>query len=450
MTRTTRISFNHELTFATAGPRKRRRRLSIALALLLIVGGLGYALRDEIRARLAATTPTTPETTPQAAKTTAEPAPKPPPVKKVDIEYVVRPNDTLGEIFGQLKLDVTSLPAILNLPEVRDRFKPLQPGDKLIFALENGTLHGIDRRISETEVLSITKHGDGFAADILKTPVTVKTAHVRGTISSSRFVAGRVIGLSPEMIQQLGNDIFAWDIDFARNIRPGDRFNVMYEQKFRGDEYLGDGPIVAAEFINDGAVHRAVHYASPDGKIDGYFTPDGHSVRQQFLRAPLDFTRVNPDTDIAGRRPILNTMGNHGGIDYPAPAGTAVKATGDGQVKFVGAKGEYGNTVIIEHGGGISTLYGQLFSFASGLQIGQRVKQNEIIGYVGSSGAATAPHLHYEYRVDDTYTDPGAVEQAPGAPIPAEYRADFRSKAAALLAALKQPGDAVVTAAITN
>jgi murein DD-endopeptidase MepM/ murein hydrolase activator NlpD len=444
MKRTTQLSFNHELTFAVARPRRFGRWFVTIVVLLLAAGGLTYALRDDIRMLVPAVAPDVPteKTTSRADQPVAAPKPAAP-VVKVDVEYVVRSKDSLGEIFTQLKLDVNQIPAILDLPVVRDRFKPLQPGDRLVFALENGALQRIDRRISETEMLSITHRDNGFTAAVTSIPIEIKTAQVRGTLDTSRFIAGRVVGLSQEMVQQLENDIFAWDIDFARDIRPGDRFNVIYEQRFRGDEYLGDGRIVAAEFVNGSTVHTAVHYLSPDGKLDGYFTPDGHSVHRPFLRTPLDVARVEATTEPEGRELVLNTMSEHHGIDYPAPSGTAVKATGDGRVGFVGVNGEYGNTVVLDHGGGVSTLYAHLSSFADGLRTGQRMTQGEPIGYVGRSGAATAPHLHYEYRVDGNYVDPRTVQQPAGAPIPAAYVADFQSKADALLAALKLPGDAI-------
>lgn len=451
MKRTTQLSFNHQLTFASGRPKRRRRWLFAGFALLLIAGGVGYVLWQRLSPMSVETATAPSDTRPNA--TAPEPtvaAPQPPPVVTVDVAYTVRPNDTLGEIFGQLNLDVAQLPAILGLPAVRDHFKPLQPGDELVFTLENGALHRINRRVSETEVISITRGANGFTADVAALPVVIKTARVRGTINSSRFVAGRVAGLSTEIIQQLANDVFGWDIDFALDVRPGDRFNVMYEQKFRGSDYLGDGRIIAAEFVNNGAVYRAVRYTSPDGKIDGYFTPDGESVRREFLRTPLDFTQVSAHLDTAGRPLIYDTMANHQGIDYPAPAGTAVKAAGDGRIEFVGVKGAYGNAVIIKHAGATSTLYAHLSGFARGLHAGQRVRQGEIVGYVGRTGAATAPHLHYEYRVDGSYTDPHAVESPAAAAIPAEYAADFRSKSAALLDGLKRPDDAVVTAALND
>ena len=449
MKRAAQLSFHHELTFAATRPKRFGRWLFAALAVLLTAGGLGYALLP-LAVIETVTSPTIeqPATPPQKIVATREP--EPPPVVKTDIAYVVRPKDTLGEIFGQLKLDVNQIPAILEVPAVHERFKPLQPGDRLTFSLENGGLRSIDRRISETEILSIVLGDKGFTAKVTATPIETRMAHVRGTIASSQFVAGRVIGLSPTMIQQFANDIFGWDIDFALEVRPGDRFNVVYEQKFRGEEYLGDGNIVAAEFVNDGAVHRAVRYTSPDGKIDGYFTPDGHSVRRAFLRAPLDVARVSTNPDPMGHRPMLSLMSDHQGKDYPAPTGTVVKATGDGRIRSIGANGEYGNAVIIEHEGAASTLYAHLSAFERGLQPGQRVKQGDAIGYVGSSGAATAPHLHYEFRIDGKRVDPRQIEPPATEPIPADYVSDFQEKTAALLAALKQSGDAVVTAALAR
>lgn len=445
MKRKTRASFNHQLTF---GPKRRKRGRWVFPALLLIAGGLAYGLSSE---RPTAVPQTASSAAPaEAPPLAAAPAPEPPPVKKIDIDYVVKPNDTLGQIFTTLKLDVTELPALLNDPVVRQKFKPLKPGDELTLALENGVLHGLRRRLSETEVLSITRGDNGFAATVVTTPIETRTAQVRGTINSSLWVAGHAVGLAPQMVQQLASDIFGWHVDLALDIRPGDRFNVIYEQKYRAHEYLGDGRIVAAELVSNGEAYRAVRYTSADGKIDDYFTPDGRSVRRQFVRAPIDFTRVSANAHPTGRAPVITTLREHHGIDYPAPVGTVVKAAGDGRIKFVGANGEYGNTVIIEHGGRLSTLYAHLSAFARGLEPNRHVKQGETIGYVGNTGASTAPHLHYEYRVDGTYTDPRTAEPTEGASIPEQYLADFQSKSAALLASLEQPGDAIVTALLTN
>ena len=209
-------------------------------------------------------------------------------------------------------------------------------------------------------------------------------------------------------------------------------------------ELLVDGRILAAEFVNDGETHRAIHFASGDGKIDSYFTPDGRSMRRQFLRAPLDFTRVSSSFNPARRHPILNTIRAHQGVDYAAATGTLIKAAGEGRVSFAGVRGGYGKVVVLEHGGGISTLYAHMSRIAGGIRNGQRVKQGQGIGYVGSTGAATGPHLHYEYRVNGVHKNPRTVRLPDAAPLPAAYRAEFQAHAAALLAELNRPGDAHV------
>lgn len=439
-------SFNHKLTFNTKQSASRRWLVS-TLIFPVFAGGLAYGLWKEEPVRALQTAAATPSA---AGKEAATPqAPVAPPVKKVDIDYVVKPSDTLGSIFTQLKIDVKQVPALLGSATAREKFRPLRPGDKLTLALENGMLFGLDRPISETEMLSIRRTMDGFVAKVVATPIEVKTVQVRGTLNSPVFAAGRAVGLTPDMVHQVANEIFGWDIDFALDIRPGDRFNVVYEQKYRNGEYLGDGRIVAAEFVNEGETYRAIRYTSPDGKIDGYFTPDGQSMRRQFVRAPLDFTRTSANLNAAGRESVISTMSSHHGVDYSAPIGTAVKAAGDGVVRFAGTNGEYGNVIIIEHGAKTSTLYAHMSAFVRGLQTNQRVKQGEIIGYVGNTGAATAPHLHYEYRVNGTHTDPSTAATET-ASVPEAYLDDFRSKSAALLASLERPGETVVTALLTN
>jgi murein DD-endopeptidase MepM/ murein hydrolase activator NlpD len=369
------------------------------------------------------------------------------------VEFVVRRNDTLDRIFRQLKLNLTDLASIRELPGVQEQLDRLRPGDtiKLVHD-DDGLVQALSRRISETEVLSVTRVEEAgpFAAEVVSTPVEVRESRAQGTIDSSLFVAARAAGVSPEIILRLANDIFGWDIDFALDIQPGDRFSVIYEQKFRDGEYIGDGRILAADFVNAGTTHRAIYYESADGKIADYFTPDGRSMRRQFLRAPLDFTRISSNFNPKRRHPIMNMIRAHKGVDYAAPTGTIIKAAGDGRVSFVGTKGGYGRAVIIEHGGGISTLYGHMSRFARGISDGDRVKQATTIGYVGSSGAATGPHLHYEYRVNGLHKNPRTVPLPDAAPIPEGYLAEFKARSAEALARLDQANDAAVGVVATN
>lgn len=361
-------------------------------------------------------------------------------------EYVVRRNDTLDRIFRQLGLSLADLSNIRALDGMRENLDRLRPGDLISLTHDEGSILSLTKRISETEILTVERGQEGFSADIVSTPLEHRRTRASGVIESSLFVAARSAGVSPELIMRLANDIFGWKIDFALEIRRGDRFDIVYEQKFRDGEYLADGRILAAGFVNAGTTHRAIYFRSTDGKVDGYFDPEGRSVRRKFLRAPLDFTRISSHFNPRRRHPILNTIRAHKGVDYAAPTGTIIKAAGDGRVSFVGTKGGYGRVVILEHGGGISTLYGHMSRFPKGLRSGQRVKQGQTIGYVGSTGAATGPHLHYEYRVNGVHKNPRTVPLPDAEPIPLAYMPEFQAHAGALLAELDRAGSPSVAA----
>ncbi len=362
------------------------------------------------------------------------------------LEYVIKPNDTLEQVFRRNNLSLNDLAAIRTFPDVRQALDVLRPGDSISLSYIDGALQSLKRRLSNTEVLAVTRSADGFKSQVINTPIDIKVVTVHGVVDSSLYASAREAGLSADVIMRLANDIFGWDIDFALDIRHGDEFTVTYEQQYRDKEYLGDGRILAAEFINDGQRYRAIHYVSDDGKIDNYFTPEGRSMHKQFLRAPVDFTRISSGFTLARFHPILNRIRAHKGIDYAAPTGTPVKAAGDGKVEFVGRKGGYGNAIILDHGAGITTLYGHLSRFAK-IHAGTHVTQGEIIGYVGQTGLATGPHLHYEYRVNGVYKNPRTVPLPDASPIPMSYMAEFHQQADKLLAALDRGMETSVAAA---
>jgi murein DD-endopeptidase MepM/ murein hydrolase activator NlpD len=362
------------------------------------------------------------------------------------LEFVVRRNDTLDRIFRQLKLSLNDLATIRNVPGVRENLDQLRPGDTIQLTHDEGLVYALTRRISETEVLSVKRGDDGFSAEVIATPLEVRTMRTHGTIESSLFVAARSAGVSADLIMRLANDIFGWKIDFALEIQPGDSFDIVYEQKYRDGQYIGDGDILAADFVNEGKLHRAVYFASSDGQVAGYFGPDGRSMKRQFLRAPLDFTRISSNFNPSRRHPILNTIRAHKGVDYAAPTGTIIKAAGEGRIGFLGTKGGYGRVVILEHGAGISTLYGHMSRFAKGARNGQRVSQGQTIGYVGSSGAATGPHLHYEYRVNGVHKNPRTVQLPDAKPIPEQYMAEFQKQSGVLMADLDRARAGAVAA----
>jgi murein DD-endopeptidase MepM/ murein hydrolase activator NlpD len=233
-------------------------------------------------------------------------------------------------------------------------------------------------------------------------------------------------------------NVFAWDIDFVLDIREGDRFTAVYEQVYQDGKYLRDGEILAAEFVNNGKVYRAVRFVSDSGNV-GYYAPNGLAMRKAFLRAPVEFTRVSSAFNPHRHHPILNLIRGHMGTDYAAPTGTPVHAAGDGHVSFAGQRGGYGNAIILAHGANISTLYGHMSRFARSIHVGTRVQQGDVIGYVGMTGLATGPHLHYEYLVGGVHRNPQTV-QLPGAePLRAQELQRFRAAAAPLIAALSPP-----------
>jgi murein DD-endopeptidase MepM/ murein hydrolase activator NlpD len=232
----------------------------------------------------------------------------------------------------------------------------------------------------------------------------------------------------PVTMKMIG--LLEWDIDFMLDVRVNDSFTVLYEERWRDGERIKGGKILAAEFLNRGDSIRVVRYTDPEGNVD-YYTPDGRSARKAFLRAPLEFTRISGNFNPNRRHPILNTIRAHRGVDYAAPTGTPVRAAGDGKIVHRGPNGGYGNAVIIQHGNNITTLYAHLSRFASPKN-GSRIAQGDIIGYVGQTGLATGPHLHYEYRVNGVHRNPRTVELPPADPVAPQFRADFQNTTAAV------------------
>jgi len=297
-----------------------------------------------------------------------------------------------------------------------------------------GDLFGLERRLNERQTLKVSRDGVALKADILQNPVEVRTRTIRGVIDSSLFEAVEAGGAHDQTAIGLA-DIFGWDIDFVLDVRQGDTFVVTYQEIWRDGTYLKDGPIEAAEFVNQGREFRAVRFTDPEGHSN-YYTPEGRSLHKAFLRAPVEFTRVSSRFNSARHHPILNLIRAHKGVDYAAPIGTPVHAAGDGRIRFAGNRGGYGNCVEIEHSRSIVTLYGHLSRFARGTRAGAHVAQGAVIAYVGMTGLATGPHLHYEYRVDGVFKNPQTVQLPAAAPIDARLRDDFLVRSAPLLATL--------------
>jgi murein DD-endopeptidase MepM/ murein hydrolase activator NlpD len=350
------------------------------------------------------------------------------------IDVIVSRNDTLEHIFRHLKLNLADLASLRMLPHARAALDSLRPGESLHLTHRDGELFGLERRLNESQTLKVSRDAAGLRADVLQTPVQSRSRTVRGVITNSLFEAVEAAGANDQTALALA-DIFGWDIDFVLDVRPGDEFVITYPQIWRDGAYLHDGPIEAAEFVNQGRVFRAVRYSDPQGGSH-YYSPDGRSVHKAFLRAPVEFTRVSSRFNSSRFHPILHRIRAHKGVDYAAPIGTPVHAAGDGRIRFAGVMGGYGNLIEIEHSRSIVTVYGHLSRFAGGIRPGAHVTQGTVIAYVGMTGLATGPHLHYEYRVNGVFKNPQTVDLPAAEPIDARWREDFLARSAALLAAL--------------
>ncbi len=355
----------------------------------------------------------------------------------------VKRGDTLAGIFSRLGAKPSELHQILQLDGPVDALKRIFPGQQLKIALGNqGRITELVFRLDDARMLRIERADNGFRSSIERTPLESKSAFAEGIIRSSLFLAAQDAGLSDAITMELA-EIFGWDIDFALDIREGDRFAVLYEEIYRDGKKLKNGGIVAARFINRGKVYEAVRFTTPQGDTR-YYSPDGRSMRKSFLRTPVAFSRISSRFSLGRKHPILNRIRAHKGVDYAAPAGTPVRATGDGKIVFRGRKGGYGKTLIIQHGQTYSTLYAHLSRYVRNLKSGNRVRQGQVIGYVGKTGLATGPHLHYEFRVNGVHKNPLTVKFPKAAALPAQYRQEFRKIAAQSLERLNRL--AVVTA----
>jgi murein DD-endopeptidase MepM/ murein hydrolase activator NlpD len=360
------------------------------------------------------------------------------------IEVVVSRNDTMDRLFRRFELNLADLATLRGLPELRNQFDRLHPGELLRFTHRDGELLELERKLSDSETLKVTRDASGFSSDVLENPLEIQTRTASAVIDSSLFQACADAQLDDRVAFELA-EIFQYDIDFVLDIQSGDRFTVVYEEVFQDGAKLRTGNVLAAKFINEGREYRAVRYVDDQGRGE-YFSPDGRSLRKAFIRAPVQFSRISSRFNPSRRHPVLNTIRAHRGVDYAAPVGTPVRAAGEGRVRFVGQQGGYGKVIELEHGSSVVTVYGHLSRFAPKLSRGQRVELGKVIGYVGRTGLATGPHLHYEYRIRGVHKNPQTVPLPDAAPIAAEERERFLAATADLVNMIDLPAGPILVA----
>lgn len=347
----------------------------------------------------------------------------------------VQHGDTLSGIFDTLDLGATTLAKIMRL-DAAQALQRLRPGNQLVFSVtSDGQLARLRAAVHGNKQITIARNGRDYRASQETLPVLKRTAYARGQIKSSLFQAAKDAGLPDNLTMELIH-LFAWDIDFAHDVRPGNTFTVIYQHTYSAQKGSGDGPILAARFTTQGHVYTAIRYTDAGGET-GYYTVDGHNVRKAFLRAPVDYTRISSGFSLHRMNPVLHYVRPHYGTDFAAPQGTPIHATADGTIIYRARKGGYGNAVVIKHAGRFSTLYGHMSRFARGQHVGSVIHQGDIIGYVGHTGIATGPHVHYEFRVNGIHKDPLKIKLPDAKPIAKQYRAAYKKYATSLIAQLE-------------
>ncbi|MEP7181496.1 MAG: peptidoglycan DD-metalloendopeptidase family protein [Betaproteobacteria bacterium] len=383
---------------------------------------------------------TTLETVPTTRVVRALPVPPLRPVAGADAGYWrderVQRGDTVGSVLARLGVDDPDAMAFLRTDPAARPLYQLRPGRPLVVETgDDGRLLRLRFVTGGGDLLSIARDGERLAATTVAAPADIRLKVAAGEIRSSLFGAADAIGLPDAVTIQLA-DVFSGDIDFYKDLQRGDRFSVVYEVRYVDGEAVGAGRIVAAEFANRGKTFRAFLWRDIDGTAS-YYAEDGAALRKAFLRSPMEFSRMTSGFSNARFHPILQTWRAHRGVDYAAPTGTPVRATGNGKVTFAGVQGGYGNVVVLQHSGAYSTVYAHLSRFAAQAKPGTRVAQGDVIGYVGQTGWATGPHLHYEFRVANVQRNPVTVALPGGEPLPATRRPAFVAGIAPAVAQLE-------------
>ena len=350
-------------------------------------------------------------------------------------EERIQRGDTLGSVLARLGIDDVAAQNFLRTDARARPLYQLKPGKAVrVQADDDGRLIALSYLAQGGELLTVKRVEDGFSAQSAPPGSTVRLELRAGEIRSSLFAASDAVGLPDAVTMQLA-EIFSGDIDFHHDLRRGDWFTVVYEMREIDGQSAGAGRIVAAEFVNKDNVYRAFSWQGSEGS-EAYYAEDGKSLRKAFMRSPVSFTRITSGFSLARFHPFLQTWRAHKGVDFAAPTGTPVHAAGDGKVASAGRQNGYGNAVVLQHGGAFSTVYAHLSRFATGIRPGARVAQGDVIGYVGQTGWATGPHLHYEFRVNNEQRNPMTIALPAAQPLLAAALGDYRERVSVLSAQL--------------
>jgi murein DD-endopeptidase MepM/ murein hydrolase activator NlpD len=349
----------------------------------------------------------------------------------------VRQDDTLETLFRRMNIrDEDAIKFLMLSPDAHALNTQLLPGHSVETKTNaQGKLLYLEYELDADNILVAGLTSGGYVVAtkklLLESQQVLKSAVIRDTLFGATDDAG-----IPDQIAIQIAEILSSEIDFYQDLRPGDRFHVIYEAFYNAGEMMKTGNVLAVEFVNNGTTYQAIHFGDATGKY-AYYTPDGKSLHKTFLRSPLEYTRISSSFSAGRYHPILQRIKAHRGVDMAAPTGTRVKASGDGRVAFMGKKGGYGNVVVLNHPNGISTVYGHLSRFSDAIRKGDAVNQGDIIGYVGMTGLATGPHLHYEFLVNGNHRDPMKVALPNTVPLDDNFKSEFNAHSLTMLAKLE-------------
>ena len=348
----------------------------------------------------------------------------------------VRTGDSLAKIFKREGIPPRDLALLLESKPFGPRLKKIFPGHEFTFGIDaDDQLISLAYSPGPLDTLQFERFGDEFVGEEVRRQPERITSYKHAVIDHSLFIASQRAGLDDSLTMRIAQ-IFQWDIDFVLDIRKGDEFYVLFEELYLGDDFIGYGNVLAAEFINQGTSYQAFGYQDARGN-QGYYSPEGKNMKKAFLRAPVEFSRISSNFNLRRKHPLYKRTMPHRGIDYAAPRGTPILAAGDGKVITASRSNSNGNFVVLQHGEEFVTKYLHLSKFANGVKKGKKVKQGSVIGYVGSTGWATGPHLHYEFLVNGSHMNPRTVKLPDANPIPADEQHRFAQTTVPILSLLE-------------
>jgi murein DD-endopeptidase MepM/ murein hydrolase activator NlpD len=375
----------------------------------------------------------------QAQPPAAVTAPEPIAPALTEYRERLRPGATMGEVLSNYGFSPAEIQALYDQTKPVFDLRRVRAGQRVrLYATPDGKVVRFEYELDEINILAVDRSGDRFEARLEALPVETNLYMIGGTIQDNPVSAFNQLG-EEDILALSFSDLFAWDVDFYTDLRRGDTFKVIFEKKYIQGKFAGYGDILAAELTNQGNVFQAFLYTPPDGQRPEYYDADGKSLRKEFYKSPIKWARITSRFSRSRLHPIHKVYRAHYGVDYAAPVGTPVQATADGLVIFAGWNGASGRMVRIRHMNAYETMYLHLRSFGPGIRIGARVRAGDVVGYVGSSGESTGPHLDYRIKLRGSYLNPLSYRFKPVAPLREEFLEDYLRKSSVYRVLLEDP-----------